>query len=592
MILEYSAAMTDVFLSQYFPRLPRQIILEILQFLGTSNLDDVFLHHPDENVSDTAFITYFSTSCLLLIRRGSPADIVKCFNFLKTHRNKFMRKLHLLLESDVPAIDQLKDLINGLQIMDTRVQFLAQFSDLTTPQDRRLQSLLAISSLTELSILGLLLAGELPLSSCPQLRHCSIINCEVKDWLLVTWPQDLKYLCITETEVDYSALRLPPLVETLKLMECPDELFRMLARYKHANGPNAVLKTLILTPFSSDTTMPLESLPESLVELVLQNSSFRISGISFPPMLKRLDLATAFCDWILPRFTPISLPPTLEHFTIRENLNSSTFLVPNFLWSLPSSLKTLCVRDCAEPLVAFGDPPIELPENLEVLEFSTCPLILLNQMLLPVSLQELTLEDCDIDEIEDYDDTTLEDGPKWSQLVNLKKLTIRLDMASYLAYWRPPPNLRELNLRDTCILLKFPPELDSLHTLETAIDHEFLLGELQLPRNLKVWNCFIEAQSFEVPILVCTHQNLQIWRLNGCCHIQFPPNIRGNLVLQIVDLLCMTICIRDREGVVDLPHQTAEEADDFYKEFERVSGRVFTVRPKGLKRIHYLCSRG
>lgn len=116
-------------------------------------------------------------------------------------------------------------------------------------------------------------------------------------------------------------------------------------------------------------------------------------------------------------------------------------------------------------------------------------------------------------------------------------LSVCLHKLSTLAKWRPLPDLREIGLTHCDILPVFPRQLDFLCVLKTSLTKKFLRRELQLPRNFKVWRCQVDVEEFRVPLSVCTHQSLHTWRQNGGCHVLFPLDIQGSLVLHTLDFL-------------------------------------------------------
>lgn len=132
----------------------------------------------------------------------------------------------------------------------------------------------------------------------------------------------------------------------------------------------------------------------------------------------------------------------------------------------------------------------------------------------------------------------------------------------------------------------FPPELDSLHTLKTKLNSRFLLRKVNLPRNLKVWECELAVSRFKVPKLVCNHPSLEIWKIDECyfAKMRFPQDVKGNLRLRILDLPEVSCDHTDQPTGSD-------KISQFYDNVERYFGRVLVTRPKDPSCRHFLVDR-
>lgn len=582
--------MTDVFLTEYFPRLNKDLICSIWEYIPDLYLKEVFAYHPDRHISDAAIAASWGKVCLDFIptrtqstRPNSVNGISACVKFLETFKDRRFRKLNVVLPYQSALIELVKDLINSIEIAESFVEFIQPRAH--NGKDVPLLSLLAIRSLTGLSFKNVDFANTLTLSSHPQIRECKFDNCRFGDSLSIEWPESLMTLDMQDDHGDSSTLNLPLLLKTLKLSGRCDDPLVILAQYALEYGPNTELESIDLklhTPREPGDPMriPLESLPQSLTDLGVSFEQFPFAGAAFPKHIKRLTLSSNLLFWFPD--TLILWPPMLEYLDMWRSSSESASDFSSLVKSLPQSLKTLRVGGYDDHTTDDDGHCIKLPMQLE--KFETM-LIDLKQIALPQSLREIGVELCYNNSLGEYDDKTNTDVPKWAQLVNLEKVRVKMPEVHPLEMWRPPANLRELYLDELRILPVLPPQLDSLHALGMQFSRPLSLKDLQLPPNLKVWECNLPKCKFEVPKLVCDHQSLEkvILRCRGYGRPpRFPSGFRGNLVLKILDLLGW---LHDRTFTSCNLFQI--EIPKFYDSVEEAFGRVLTMRPRNWQTKHY-----
>lgn len=572
--------MIDDILVTYFPRLEKDVIVSILEYLPSEYLINVFLDHPSEHVKEAAFAASLGKGIAFDFvddedwypRPRIAQSVPKCLSFLDRYKGKRFRKLKLSATTHSQGIDQMIASINTTSVTETHADLVEGPDSFGTNTNFR--SLQEIRSLTMIKFVWINFADNFTLSSHPQIRFCSFVDCHISDWLLASWPANLDDLDIHGGFVNYSTLNLPPLLKRLLISASNPEVLEVLERYSQANGPDAALKHLVLG-LSSSTMMKLDFLPSSLLLVRI------MMGSSTPSMTrpKETDISLIYTPLGAKLYyqpSPIAWPPMLKYLDV--DWHGTPLEIPGTMRSLPKSLETLKFTGNE-----IGGHDLVFPRQLELL---TCKDIILKHAVFPRSLKQLHLSLLENEELENYDEERWNDGPKWAQLVNLKKLQVVAYKVLSFLNWHPPPNLRELDLLMHG-LPALPLELDSLHTLRIHFTECYLHKYLLLPRNLKVFKAHSTVfSSFRVPILACRHRSLETIKIVGMhleTPLQFALDLEGTLVLKLLDLLSMVLSPH-----VDTAEMSSEAILQLYDDVERAFDRTLTVRPRELQGKHFL----
>lgn len=175
----------------------------------------------------------------------------------------------------------------------------------------------------------------------------------------------------------------------------------------------------------------------------------------------------------------------------------------------------------------------------------------------------------------------------WSYLVNLKKINPKRNLLISLKGWTPPSNLREMNMMIDNFLPKFPSMLNSLRIVSLALTEATVKVKMQRPPNSHTSKCIIKVREFVVPPAICFHQLLVRWELERDSEIpafrmRFPPKIRGNLALRVLDVKGGLKLRRSERG-------TSYEVETLCNNMERALGRAVVSRLEDVNRIHILC---
>lgn len=599
--------MTNDFLTEYFPRLGNDLITEVLRYVPPPFLKSVLMHHPDESISLAAFTVLFGAETFLtffpgkkstlpdsaLLRGGLvPLNAVEgfddSFKFLQTNKGRRISKLKLYVPCDLQLLSRIVDLVNSMDIAGTHVEYVLPSSSMSIPLD--FENLLAIRSLEGIKFNGLQYMNESQLAMPFRTLTSSIDPRGVNNWLMLPWPKGLVKLELYELFVDYSTLKLPPSIKELRMRHITEVT---IPRWELHAASHGEAQNVQLGPSSVQLIRP-SLFPESLVVLSIGPLYLTLAQVKFPRSIKSLSLCVA----IQSNWPVISWPPLLEYLRLDTVPTSRPVVLPNFLGRLPDSLTGLEVCGYGINFMEQGSGPrIEFPGHLESLVIDS---VLLKKILLPLSLRKLVVGVSNTKALMEYDDETLEYGPKWNQLVNLKHLTIRGwyffprlawdprhlgESVNLFAGWCPPPNLYELNIYDVELFPTLPRGLDSLHTLKMRHYTSAGFMNMQLPCNLKKLKFSIFGIVFHLPILVCNHPRLETLVLSGLLNehsLILPRRPRGSLVLKVLDLLAMP----QHEGkAIGL-----EETLKFYDNIESAFGRVLTARPAKLHTRHFLVS--
>jgi len=491
------------FISEYFPRLPNHVILEVLSYLPASYITEFMMKFKNE-ISDLILEEYFSKEMHLMLsptyfphRCKYPEHIKRLVDFesfgeidefLSEFPNVNPKRLVFITGGDFRSLEQLLtayrdrfigktceiDLyIERYELDDKDLELITSF-----PNIRKLQFSRATMSKT----LGGLVKH---LHRLLNLQELVFLGHKIIDWTQIKFPPNLKHLDISWYEhLNINTISIPNSVTDLFWNRSGLDSEKLTRQTFPSH-----LKTLMLT-YNNLTSIDVSKLPTTLETIdLLYNSINRFistsSNNAWPANLKSILLShndmtnlglQMLSELVWPfdlqnlrldnnRFTSLDdlkyLPDRLEYldlsFTPLTSLDISSgdsTLHGQSSFKFPDFLDTLHFSNCyrLDFSVYLATNRISFPSYLTCLNLDDCNISDLQVFEFPKSIRKLSISGNKIEDLTSYNMTVDEgNGPKqvvnWNQLVNLVDLELYLNKIQSLDAWEVPPALRNLDIR-------------------------------------------------------------------------------------------------------------------------------------------------
>lgn len=481
------------------------MIREILAYVDAETIEEFFLQIPElrpyviaEYYSDELHFALSPPLRPYLTLTGQKLDLVTFVSygeitwFLDKNPDICPRVVKFITFRDFLSMEELLTRYRHRFLGFPAIEFLVEGNYLPN-----LDLLFSFSNMSKLHTARLSFSGlEARLSRClqqaPNLKALVLLGHSVRDWSAVTFPSSLSHLDISWTdETDVLTMQLPDSLTELywnRLGLSPWKL-------DHVNFP-LLLRTLMIT-HCYVPTLRVAALPKTLHLLVFSNNAVADfdHGAHWPENLVSLDLATnEIADRGLEAFASTVLPDMLDSLTLSGNPFTDLLLLSNLpacldfldlsdtrirtlrlrsiydndFFAFPASLTTLNIQSCPDLSFEADCHPLppsrrfHLPSRLENLNAASNKITSLDFFVFPVTLRRLYLSSCPISDVclYDYEDgrDQNESPVAWRHLCNLVYLEFYYCSIASLHSWRPPPNLRSLDLRHNQI-----PRFDSFH---------------------------------------------------------------------------------------------------------------------------------
>lgn len=586
----------DHLLLHYLPRLPHEMMLQILSCLPYEYANEAFNEHPSPHVRHAASlcpklsytIAVWPGKIPYLISGGMRhSGVPNCLEQFQLARNKgvvpsfhfdveFAELNHFIEAINDMGVSRLCFKVSGLNDREYDESWSTR---MYTLKEDDLKNISALKSIHRMEFKKVRFGNKLSPSSLSELfansllRKLEFSDCDVPDWPSISPPPALVELFVSSSEEEASPYDYPPV---LNQNTQPGRAFDPLIRFV-SNG-----QTLKILELESGDPQHLlvDDLPSSLEELVIFFPIKSVLGSSWPPLLKTLELLNIGSSQGI-QDALLRLPSTIRSLSLNycplEWIGADGRAYNPLSFSFPANLETFRISGLDEPIRGSDGGRLLLPENLKILVISGCNMQLLDCVIFPSSVEEIHMNGCKITSLESYDDDSGLSTVGWSQLVKLKSLTLTENNITSLRHWRPLPNLSELNMWGNNLLPFFPQELCSLKSLTISVKNDFSPTEVHLPPNLEEWVCLLEVDELHVPLSICNHRKLRDWRIENYCSkpfdLRFPPHVRGKLVLCTLKL---TNC------------NTPPDIKKFYDDMERAFGRSVITRDENVSRTHDL----
>lgn len=548
---------TSSFISEYFPRLPNHVILEVLSYLPAAYITE-FMMKLDNEVSELIVQEYFSREIHLMLsptyfphRCKYPEHVRRLVDFESFGEiDEFLtefpevnpKRLVFITGGDFRSLEQLLvsyrkrfmeksfeiDLyIERYELDDKDLELITSFPNLRKLQFSRATMSKALGSLGTC------------LSKLHNLEELVFLGHKIIDWSHITFPPNLKHLDISWYDhLNINTISLPSSITDLFWNRSGLDSDKLAKQTFPTH-----LKTLMVT-YNNLISIDVSTLPETLETIdLLYNSinSFTSTSTnnSWPPNLRSILLShNDITNSGLEMLSELNWPQDLQNLKLDNNrITSLTDLkyLPDRLEFLDLSFTPLTSLD-----VSHTDPVLNerllynFPEFLDTLHLSNCYRLDFSNYLstkrvtFPPYMTCLNLDDCNItdllvfefprsikklsvsgNKIEDLStyNLSVDEGnglktvTNWNQLENLIDLELYLNKIHTLDGWDVPPNLRNLDIR-----LNFITSISS-HTPLFSSDHSLSTKNLQV---LKLSDNNIKTIAFDVAI----PPNLQVLLLD------------------------------------------------------------------------------
>lgn len=523
------------FISEYFPRLPSHVILEVLSYLPASYLTEFMMKWNNE-IIELILEEYFSKEMHLMLsptyfpHRCKYPDHIKRLvdfesfgeidEFLSEFPNVNPRRLVFITGGDFRSLEQL--------LLNYRERFIGKSCEIDLYieryelDDKDLELITSFPNVRKLQFSRATMAktvGALTnhLSKLLNLQELVFLGHKIMDWSYINFPLNLKHLDISWYEhLNVNTINVPDSVTDLFWNRSGLDSVKLYRKTFPAN-----LKTLMLT-YNNLTNIDVSKLPATLetIDLLYNSISSFTSNSSdkaWPANLKSILLShndmTDLCLELLSelawpvnlknlrldnnRFTSLVnlkyLPDRLEYldlsFTPLESLDiSPTGSTLNGCTSFrfPEFLDTLYLSNCyhLDFFVYLATNRITFPSYMTCLNLDDCNIMDLQVFEFPKSIRKLSISGNKIEDLASYNLTIDEgNGPKdvvnWNQLVHLVDLELYLNKIQTLDAWEVPPSLRSLDLRLNFIsfISTKSPLFSSHHTQSTKNLHVLKLSD-------------------------------------------------------------------------------------------------------------------
>ena len=637
-----------IFLEDYFPKLPFNVIIEIVSLLSFDHIVDFLLIYKKPTIRNIIIQEYYSRELHFIlsptrrpyyslypqlkrefIRFKSYFEIKQ---FLDENTDINPTKLLLVSGGDFVSMSTLMQeyrhrFVNDIKYLDITLENYE-----LNEQDFRF--LLSFPNLRKLHFSTIKLTNcQKFLKSTTELRdHDGLedivfLGHSINDWSSIKLPSNLRHLDLSwNNNVDINTISVPPKVneiywnysgitdQTLLKRTFPSNLNTLMLTYNNLDTIDVSIlpKTLEYIDLSYNSIRYFKSQPDcnewppNLKAILLSYNNIdnesleELARIKWPAFLKNLVLECNPFSSLAPLH---SLPDNLNILDLSQTRVTS-FKVNSTqeypYYKFPESLKILRLSSCE--LLSYTHPSlqtsprIKFPLGLTDLDLTECKIKSLHCFQFPTSLRILALSGNGLTDLASYNSRTGEDSHVcWTQLHNLTDLDLYSNYISSIDNWEIPQSLKRLDLR-----LNMFVEI-SLHA--PLFNQAFS----QSTKNLKFINlsqCRIKTITEDIYI----PSNLQILLMAEnfiTGDLVIPSTLSNHSELTTLDLAGNYIqdLIFKSPGLsklhsIDLtgnvilkakpitPFETRKKVSDFYDNLEKGFGIKFTKRKFNINSLH------
>ncbi|EMG49541.1 hypothetical protein G210_5665 [Candida maltosa Xu316] len=473
----------DDFLRSFFPILPDDVILLIVQQLPLDYLIECLIKVP--NVQNVILDEYYNRKDIQFeisptnrpYMNHVPMDRKKLTTFKGYYQiNTFIKEnLATFIPRTILIVSggdwqSLEKLIIDYKTWFDKVEFVEIALENYTPTPANFLLFLELKNLSKI------LFSHVSLQKCrkflqenellinhPHLNNIIFLKHDISNWNKIELPRGLKSLDLSwESNVNPSTVSIPGNVEELylnldqieqidvvDLKKCWDHLTTLMLTYNSLTSfslkqlpPN--LKTLDLSSNAiTDITDVDDGWPD-LDNLLLGDNKLTDLSLEsitqWPPNLKSLRLSSNKIKHIN---NLKGLPDSTEVLDLSNNLFTSLLINSNQdCFVFPKKLKTLRLFCCDISIPAHMYNYLEFPDDLQELDLTECNLKSLTFIKFPPSLIKLALSGNKITDLSSYNNL----DKNWSYLQKLQELDLYSNSIEDLVDWLPPPNVKLLHL--------------------------------------------------------------------------------------------------------------------------------------------------